>query len=392
MIYLLILILIIGLSIRYDINGNVKYRNECYLFVLLILILLSGLRYRLMIDTPNYIYNFYHKYPYLEHFTLEDYPIGQDPLYVLINSFVKSMGGRFYWVQLIQSTFVNILVFKYIKRHSSYIFTCVFFYSITYYFAYSMELMRAGFSIVICLYANDYLLNKRWFKGLLLYFFATLFHIQTLFILGTSFLFFLRLNKYSVIIFIIAFVVSRIIQKGLGDYLQYLELSDYLTGKATYYYKEDKYSDQIYNLNYFIVHIFPNIIYSIFSILYIKKIKPQSDILKIEPFVMAGVVFLFFQMNMEIAYRFVTYYGLHFTLLFAECFILIIKTGFFSRGVACLRALVCFFPFFFFVGYSTYIESYTFIPYSSVIDRDVNTERESKYVRNERPRANENEY
>ena len=180
MIYLLVIVLLICLSLRYDINGKTKYRDFWYLMMLVVFILIAGLRWRLMVDTPNYIYNFYHVYPSLENFSFEDYPIGKDPFYVLINSLVISLGGRFYVVQLIEATVVNVLVFKYIKRHSSYLFTCLFFYAIMCYMGYSMETMRASLSVVICLYANDYILDKKWIKGYILLFLALMFHAQTI--------------------------------------------------------------------------------------------------------------------------------------------------------------------------------------------------------------------
>ena len=93
MVYFFTILLLLVLILCYDINGKKLYRNECYLFVLVIFIMIAGLRWRVMVDTPNYIYNFYHVYPSLEEFSFVDYPIGKDPFYVLINCFVISWGG-----------------------------------------------------------------------------------------------------------------------------------------------------------------------------------------------------------------------------------------------------------------------------------------------------------
>ena len=124
MIYLFILILLLCLTLRYDINGKTKYRSQWYIIMLVIFILVAGLRWRLMVDTPNYIERFYHRTPLLKDYSFD---IGKAPFYTLINSIVLTLGGRFYVVQLIEASFVNILVFKYFKRHSKYIFTCLFF-------------------------------------------------------------------------------------------------------------------------------------------------------------------------------------------------------------------------------------------------------------------------
>ena len=53
MIYLIVIILLLLLSFRYDINGKTEGREQCYLAMLVIFILIAGLRWRLGVDTPN---------------------------------------------------------------------------------------------------------------------------------------------------------------------------------------------------------------------------------------------------------------------------------------------------------------------------------------------------
>lgn len=395
MIYLFVLFLLLCLSFRYDINGKTQYRDQWYFIMLVVFILIAGLRWRLMVDTPNYIYYFYHIYPPLEDFSFEDYPIGKDPFYVLINSIVKSLGGRFYWVQLIEATVVNVLVFKYIKRHSSYLFTCLFFYAISCYLGYSMETMRASFSIVICLYANDYILEKKWLKGYLLLLLALMFHAQTLVMFILPLLFFLRFNKIGVIVLLGAFVLGYFLQALLGDYIELLELSDEIGDKADKYIESDRYGAQNGNINYFMLKIFPSLAYSVISLIYVKRTSPQNKILKLEPFVMLGMFFVIMRMNMEIAYRFVSYFSIH-NILFSSFLFVNIANNIskYHRGVAYMRAVIIFIPLFFIVGYGKYLRAYTFLPYSSVIERKINRNRESKYMKTDKvtPPANVNEY
>ena len=65
MIYFVVLLLLLILTVRYDINGKTEYRDQWYNAVLVILILIAGLRFRLGVDTVNYIYMFYHDFPSL---------------------------------------------------------------------------------------------------------------------------------------------------------------------------------------------------------------------------------------------------------------------------------------------------------------------------------------
>lgn len=393
MIYLIIFLLLLVLSFRYDINGKTKYLNQWYYAVLIIFILIAGLRWRLCVDTPNYIFQFYHEYPTLQDFSWEEYSFGNDPFYVLINAAVKSLGGRFYVVQLIQATFVNTLIFNYIRRHSTYLFTSLLFYYILCYYGFSMEIMRASMSIVLSLYANDYFLEKKWIKGYLLLVIGCMFHAQTILLLALPLLNFMRLNKIGIAILVASFFIGKMLQAGLTDYLLLFEGNEAVSDKMTSYAESDKYGTQGGNLNFLIVYIFPNIIYGLISLFYLKKVRPKMDLLRLEPFVMLGCVFLVFQMNMQIAYRYVDYYRIYFILFTSHAFMTWVKDSvMLKKNLAYIRTFIFFTPYFVLSNYLT-ISHYEWIyPYSSVIERSVDAKREQTYMRADRPSANINEY
>ncbi len=364
--------------------------------MLLVLILIAGLRWRLGVDTPNYLVYFYYRYPTLENFSFEDFGLGKDPLYVLINSIVKTLGGRFYIVQLIQSTIVNVLVFKYIKKHSKYLFTCILFYFASFYSEYNMEIMRGSLSIVICLFANDYILEKKWLKGYILYCLALLFHLQTLILFVLPLLFFMRLNKTGLAIFVGAFLVAGILKILIGDYLSMLEMvSDVGANKADSY-MSSSYSEQNHNLKYITVMYIPEIFYSIFSLYYIKKKDSQNPLLKLEPLLLLGVMFAVMRLNLAIAYRYIDYYRVYFVLFVSEMFISLLKrNGNIDKIVICVRTLIIFMPLFFQISFTKYINRVKYFPYSSVMDRKISKDRELHYrnkTKTPRPLANINEY
>lgn len=390
MIYLVVLVLLILLAFRYDINGRTKGRDEWYLVMLVIFILIAGLRWRLGIDTPNYLDSFYHEYPVLEDFTFEDYPTKS--FYVLINSFVKSLGGRFYMVQLIQAAFVNILIFTYIKRHSVNIFTCIFFYFLMGFIGYTMEIMAGSMSIVLCLFGNDFVLDKKWFKGYLLYILAFFFHAQTVVLFFLPTFFFLRFNKKGVLVMIGAFIAGIFIQSILGDYLELLDMGDdVIVNRAEKYAESDKYGEQGGNLNFFIVYILPRLIYGLLSLFYLKKYVKTSRLLKLEPFLMLGIMFLLLQMSLQIAYRYVDYYIVYFVLFISDLSVHLSRKVRLSKGVALIRTFIFLFPFIFLTTYVRILRAKRYYPYSSVIERKVDHAREI-YYSNCRPHANRNEY
>lgn len=352
--------------------------------MLLVFILVAGLRWRIGIDTPVYLYQYYHGIPTLDNFSWRDYSITESPLFKLIESFVKTIGGRFYIVQIIQASIVNVLIFRYIKKHSRYLFACLFFYTIVCYTTYNMEIMRGSLSIVICLYANDYILNKKWVKGYLLYLLSVFFHAQSILMFILPLLYFLRFNKSGLVACVIAFLMGTIIMNLFGDYMFIFETDDAIATKIETYSSSSKYGTQAGNINFFLVQIFPMLLYSIFSTMLVKWNSPNNMLLKLEPLVLIGVLFILIRMNLEIAYRYVDFFKIYFVLFFSESFILLAKgLRSYSKNFALLRSYIIFIPFFLVVFVYNYLltENYSlrYTPYSTIIDREVSREREMMY-------------
>jgi hypothetical protein len=389
----MIIFLLLFLSFHYDFNEKTKKKDFWYLVCLVIFVLIVGLRWRLGVDTPNYINMFYHEYPSLHELSWDDFSIGNDPLFVLINSCVKACDGRFYIVQLIQSMFVNTLIFVYIKRHSSYIFTCLLFYALTFYLGFNTDIMRASMSIVLSLFSNDFFLKKKWIKGYLLLVIGCFFHSQTVLLLALPIFLFLRFNKFGIAVILGGFLVGRILQPIMIDYVFLFEDNEDISNKMTGYFESDTYGSQGGNMNFFIVHIFPNIVYSVIALLYLKYRSAKQSIMRLEPFLMLGLLFLFVQMSLQVAYRYVDYYRMYFVLFMAEAFGIWVKnSNCLTRGVAFARTHFFFIPYFVLVNW-IYIVHYEWIyPYSSVLERNLDHHRESSYIRWDRPKGKLEEY
>lgn len=401
MIYIVIIILLLLLSFHYDINGKVKNKAFWYNVLLVIFILIAGFRWRLGVDTPNYLGNFYHEYPTLSQFSFEDYDIASSPLFVLMNSFVKSFGGRFYVVQLLQAAFVNTLVFIYIKRHSTYIFTCLFFYAIMCYTTYNMETMRASMSIVICFFANDYFLQKKWLRAYALFLIACLFHPQSIIMLLLPFLSFIRLNRVGFVFLVSSFFVGMILGNLLNDYMFIFEGADTLEDKISAYAESDKYGvgkeGNIFMI--FFNYVMP-IAYVIFSLLFLKKSNPESSLIKLEPFALLGLAFVLIEINFYIAYRYVDCLKFYFVLFYSELFVgFVVKVQRTKKELAFVRSIVFFIPLFYFCLFISYIKDdgkgFRYIPYDSIFERKVNRERQNRYnevLSTKYPYPNVNEY
>lgn len=376
MIYLFITILLLLLSLRYDICGKTKGRDLMFYTIMVILVLTSGLRYRLGIDTPNYINHFYHDIPTLDKLTFDDIGFGAKPLWILLNSFVLTIGGRFFIVQLIQSAFVNILLFKYIKRHTCYIFISLFFYYICFYTSFNMVAMKAGMSIVVCLYANDFIIERKWLKGYLLYFIGVLFHPQAIIIMLLPLFLYLKFNKWFVPIAVFLFFVGIEIQSLLGEYIEFLEIDEDIYDKASDAVANDNLTSRTTNQNYLIVNVYPYVIYAIISFLFVKKCDYESNLLKFEPFLVFYVCFYIIGIHVGIAYRFSMYFGIYFVFFMSQLFILFAKGRLLSSSVAIMRSVLIVLPLVLMVLYSRVKGMVYYYPYSSVIEKRIDHKRE----------------
>ncbi len=396
MIYLFVAILIVIFIIRYDINSKSKNKDLCYVIILILFIFVAGFRWRLGSDTPTYLAIYYHNTPKLNEF-FNDVSI-TSPLWGFINSIVFTLGGRFFIVQLIQASFVNSLYFLYIRKHSKYIFSCVLIYYVWMYTNQNMEIMKAAMSIVVCLFGNDYIIEKKWAKGFLLYFVGCLFHITAIFMFINPFILFLRHNKpvFLFAFFAMAFVLSFLLHARLGDYAILMEMDGEIGNKIDTYANSEEYGAVDHNYNYFIYNIFPFFVYSFVSVFILLKMKSEN--IKFEPFLYLGLMYMVLMWNVHIFYRFVQFYRIYYVLFFVETlYILANKSYFLSRGLSLVRAVLLFIPIFYYMSLYNITRKEMYYPYSSVIGKSINKERELTFSgishnMNNPTRPNTNEY
>ena len=382
-------------SFRFDINGKRLYRRSCYFCILVILILIAGLRYRLGVDTAAYIYSYFHRIPDISHLDEMEGLMLNEPVFYFLCSFVKSLGGKFYIVQLIHAAFVNTLIFLYIKKHSNNIFLCILLYFIWTYTTYMMEEMRASMAVAICLFGNDYILEKKWAKGYLLYVLAFLCHNSAIFLFLTPLFVFLRFNIWGFICLIVIPIIEYSIQNHFNDYILLMSIEGDLTNKASSYLDTDRYFEE-HNIFFYLFNIGIFMIYSIWAYVVIRKEKKSGGVAQLQPFIIIGLLFIIMQNNFGIFYRYVSFYKIYFIFFFAEFIIIKIKnSGILSTGIKILRVFILCIPLLYSM-ISRYKDMYMrYYPYSSIIDKSIDQERETEYkkLRSDFPLLiNENEY
>lgn len=379
MIYLTILVFLFFLILHFDVGEKKKNRDLWYFIMFLVFTLVAGLRYRLGGDTVAYWHRFYDIYPQLKDFSFSDYPIGTDPLFVLFNSIVKACSGGFWVVQLLHALFINALIFKYFKRHSSYLFSCLLFYFIGFYFTYNMEIMRASISIVLCLYAFDFFIEKKWIKGLILWGISCFFHAQSLVVIIFVPLFLLiGFNKRTLIIFIIAYILGFSVGGFLDNNLTLLEGT--VSAKASYYESNDAFTSGA-SLIFLLIYVLPTALYILLGYRYLRKRNKLGGISHLEGLILMGLLLLVMESQVGILNRYTDYFRIYFAMFYAELFVSIIKAHKNNIKNSLATATIVFAPMFclflFFNSPSGYGRRY--YPYSSVIEKSIDQGREELY-------------
>jgi len=395
MIYLFIAVFLLFLSFHYDVNRNIGGKERCYQLVFIILVCLAGLRYRIGIDSLYYNYSFYHETENIFN-VFGTLSITEYPLWKLLNSIVYTIGGRFYMIQFIESAFVNFLIFAYIKKHSNYIFTCVFLYFIWIYPGNNFEEMKQAFAVAISLYANDYMLEKKYLRGILLFTIACLFHFAAIIVALSSLLTFLKLDIKGILLLVAAFVVGGFIQNYYQDYLILFASDEFLHDKLGNYFESEQFGIVSgKNFNFFILRFLP-LIFPLIAYKYLKGYGKNKELIRLEPFLVLAILYFILGTRLVIMYRYNNFYTIYFILFISQAYVDYIRYDRKKYVVLIAIPLFVFYIWTTYVGYNGESDRYNkFYPYSSIIEKSVDSEREYVYSMHFRGRLippNKDEY
>jgi hypothetical protein len=263
MIYLIIIAILIAQIRIYDLGNSKKLKNVNYIFVLIVLIGVSGFRYRIGLDTIAYmsIYNFI---PTIESFNFLDFNnFRYQPLYLLLTVFAKSISCNFFVFQIIHAVIVNASIFYFIKKNTQYIFSGIFFYFIFCFFSFNFEVLRESIAISIFLISYDFLIRKEWVKYYFFVFISFLFHSFSFFLAIIPFFigFKVRFNIRLIVFSLLSLFLAIYIHNNFLSFFQYFAFTSTMADKFLVY-QGSIYSTGKFNVlgilsNSFIFVIFP---------------------------------------------------------------------------------------------------------------------------------------
>lgn len=258
MIYSFTYLFLFYFTLRFDFlkrNKGINYVITKY-FVLFLLILIAGLRYRIAPDTVAYEWFFNDFSPLLYDFFKGNY-VNDNGSYQYFWIFLNSFFYTFFDYYTFQFFVTFISVFLLYKISISFTRnTLLFFYLLfcTVYLYFSMEIIRQFLALVFLLYSLIYFSKKNNIIGFILLIIALFTHRYAFLILPFYILMLLPLNnKLKIFLYVLSYFII---------YIAYIFISQYFNGDIIYF------ESNLISLNGILFNVVLCFILIIFMVLY----------------------------------------------------------------------------------------------------------------------------
>lgn len=381
--YFFVLAVLLFNTIRNESFKRQCFNKTAYWLEFLLLFLLSGLRYRIGLDsTVSYAEAFLYYPTHIKDIFHYDYE--SDPGWVLLNVFCKGIINDFVLVQLVQSCFVNGVIFWFVRKYSPRPFLTILLYFLTFWLQVNYEALREGVAVGFYLIALDAIFSG---KSYWIYYIrvwpALLFHSFGFLTLFWPVIGLIQPNKKFIYLIIpMVAVVSLCLGSQLGEtLLPYVMSMDGDTAlRLATYFQSDVYGVNNWSINGIISMVGGTII----PIIWCMKVLLGGENLQISkqyfPFLVMALVISLLMFNMPIFVRLKNYFYIPLLIAMSYC----LDSRYLKMHVVSLSKLVIsVFVLAVFLGlHSNDGESgvpamYRYYPYNSIITKNYNvlTER-----------------
>lgn len=369
----------------YDIRKSCRYKYTCFYGLFVLLIILNVMSYRIGGDMEVYSYRFEHEYKsFFEVDLANELTTGKEqPGWVLLRLFAKSVCDNIIFLKLILALFVNFSIAHFFRKHTTHIFSAVLLYFVVSYFNYNFEILRESISVSIFLLAFDFILKGKWVKYLASFLVAYLFHESSLVMLliPVFFLFRKLTIGYMFGLLIIIYVIFLKIDL-MGVLLAIVPDQASFYDKFYDYMNSSTYGDNEVNLLMFTLASFVMPIISYFILKLYRRDSYFSFIILI------SIVFNLLTAKIFIFYRFNNYILVPLSLAYIEvmCFL--------SKKIVVSKRHFLFIPlltiYLMYKAYSIYFQMESmangrfynrYYPYSSLVDTEISNDR-MKFMNN----------
>lgn len=379
MVYILILLYIVFLVFRYDVQNLKEGKNANYQILWGIFVLVAGLSYHVGGDSIGYEITF-KNYRFVN--SIDDVFDGnllansKEPLWVFVNILFSKVFGDFQFLKFAIALFFNTTVFWFIKKHSPKPFFSVLLYAVILGLHLNFQVLRESVAIGLFLIAFDKLCGekKHYLQYYLIVLVAFLFHRFAFAMLIVPLFFLLKMRWwYYAILGLFLFAGPKVNELIFSSGLFLLD--DSVSGSLEHFMESDEY--QIVNLSIFgiihtIIKIIPFWLLLLFSEETIFKKMGSAYLL----------IYVFNAVSVGIFYRFNDYLLFPFVVAAASSF----KNINYTKTAKLLgtrfpkpffNIIITIFVVATIVGHVTNERFFEYYPYSSIITKQTYPEREN---------------
>lgn len=320
-----------------------------YLIIFSYAVILMGLRFRVGIDTMNYM-DAYNQIPSLNKLLKLDFGNSRfEPGYIFIGAICKEFTNHFWLMQLSMASITNTCIFIFIYRYCKNPFTGLILYYLFSFLYFNTEIIRESAAIGIFLLNYDNLEKKRWFRFYLFSIFSILFHYSAIIIWLFPLANLLKPNYIYILLCASIMAITPMVE----NINQFLSIASIATRVNQYVNEVDTL-----NLNFRLGQLIKSGFPSILAFVLIRKYKIQDNM---ENMILLQILFSMGTFAIPIIFlRLVNYTTLFVVITFAN-FISI------KRVKAWLKiAVVCF--IFCTQSYYYYTMYHRWIPYISILN------------------------
>lgn len=255
-------------------------RKSCFSFICLLIILILGLRYRVGLDTINYM-NTFDKADVLKSLNISEiFEMRLEPLFTWSRSFFKGISTEFWPFQIFMASITTIGVGTFLYRYCYNPFVGLILYYIICCFYFTTEIMRESAAIGIFLLNFENLVKRRWIRYYLFSLLSLGFHYSAAIIWLFPFVRNLKLNIWFIVI-----CCSIIFITPLIDYI------NHILNFASVNRRVGMYIDgNDLNLNWRITQIIQNGIPCMCALFVSRKSALYKSILK--PYLLLQIIFV----------------------------------------------------------------------------------------------------
>ena len=377
MIYLipLFILLIFAINCEYNVTPDPS-RNKPIVYVFLSYIgVLMAFRYRLSLDTINYM-EVYHLVKPLNKLSFVEVFEQYEPLNIFLKSLAKNISDEFYVYQIFHSIILNILISRFIVKNTKYVLFALFFYFLLTALYFNAAIMRESLAIAVFINAYSYIEKKKWLRYYLCCFIALGFHTSALITFIIPLFRNLKFNWFYCLGLIVFVGAIGYFQNQLTFVAEYLDpearrkLLGYLTGDR-------------FNIYWIIVQLINKAAFPfLFFILY-KNIKRSF---KYESMILVNIAMGIGSIFLQIIFqRLANYFIMFYILMLAE----LLPLYKVSKNRVVLMYVMCFFVFtIFYLYYFKSVDSSkmkdipqysSFYPYHSILFKEIDPVRERRH-------------